>query len=142
MLVYKKLKTKLSSFFGGYTTDSETESTIKRVYDKYNYVIDTHTAVAYKVYEDYVAKTGDSATPTLLAATASPFKFTRAVAESIIGSKQDDLNDFQLVDKLSEITGLEIPQGVYKLNEKEILHDTVIEVKDMKKTISDFLNLK
>lgn len=137
-----ELKTKLSSFFGGYTTDSETESTIKRVYDKYNYVIDTHTAVAYKVYEDYVTKTGDSATPTLLAATASPFKFTRAVAESIIGSKQDDLNDFQLVDKLSEITGLEIPQGVYKLNEKEILHDTVIEVKDMKKTISDFLNLK
>lgn len=137
-----ELKAKLSSFFGGYTTDSETESTIKRVYDKYNYVIDTHTAVAYKVYEDYVTKTGDSATPTLLAATASPFKFTRAVAESIIGSKQDDLNDFQLVDKLSEITGLEIPQGVYKLNEKEILHDTVIEVKDMKKTISDFLNLK
>lgn len=138
----QELKEKMSKFFGGYTTDSETNNTIKNVYDKYSYVIDTHTAVAYKVYEDYVNKTGDSSTPTLLAATASPFKFTRAVVESITGENQDALNDFQLVDKLSAITGLEIPQGVYKLNEKEILHKTVIEVADMKKSVSDFLNLK
>lgn len=136
------MKEKLSQFFGGYTTDKETESTIKNVYGKYSYVIDTHTAVAYKVYEDYVSKTGDSNTPTLLAATASPFKFTRSVVESITGAKQDTLDDFQLINKLSEMTGLTIPQGVYKLNEKEVFHDTVIEVNEMKRTITDFLKLK
>lgn len=135
------LKAKLSSFFGGHTSDEETARTIKKVYDKYGYVIDTHTAVAYKVYEDYVVQTGDDS-KTLLAATASPFKFTRAVVESILSEKKDDLSDFELVDELSKITGLEIPNGVYKLNEKEVLHNTVIDVKDMKKSVSDFLKLK
>lgn len=137
-----EMKEKLSSFFGGYTDDKETRETIKKVYDKYSYVIDTHTAVAYKVYEDYVAKTGDKDTETLLAATASPFKFTRAVVEAITGENQDNLNDFQLVDKLSEITGWEIPKNIYKLNEKDVLHKTIIETEDMKKSVKDFLNIK
>ncbi len=136
------MKEKLSSFFGGYTDDKETKETIKKVYDKYSYVIDTHTAVAYKVYEDYVAKTGDKDTQTLLAATASPFKFTRAVVEAITGENQDKLDDFQLVDKLSEITGWEIPENIYKLNEKEVFHDTVIETNEMKKCVKEFLNIK
>lgn len=136
------MKEKLSSFFGGYTDDKETKETIKKVYDKYSYVIDTHTAVAYKVYEDYVAKTGDNDTQTLLAATASPFKFTRAVVEAITGENQDKLDDFQLVDKLSEITGWEIPKSIYKLNEKEVFHNTVIETNEMKKCVKEFLNIK
>ncbi len=136
------MKEKLSSFFGGYTDDKETKETIKKVYDKYSYVIDTHTAVAYKVYEDYVAKTGDKDTQTLLAATASPFKFTRAVVEAITGENQDKLDDFQLVDKLSEITGWEIPENIYKLNEKEVFHNTVIETNEMKKCVKEFLNIK
>lgn len=136
------MKEKLSSFFGGYTDDKETKETIKKVYDKYSYVIDTHTAVAYKVYEDYVAKTGDKDTETLLAATASPFKFTRAVVEAITGENQDKLDDFQLVDKLSEITGWEIPENIYKLNEKEVFHDKVIETNEMKKCVKEFLNIK
>ncbi len=136
------MKEKLSSFFGGYTDDKETKETIKKVYDKYSYVIDTHTAVAYKVYEDYVAKTGDKDTQTLLAATASPFKFTRAVVEAITGENQDKLDDFQLVDKLSEITGWEIPENIYKLNEKEVFHNTAIETNEMKKCVKEFLNIK
>lgn len=138
----EELKSKLSSFFGGFTSDEETKATIKEVYEKYNYVIDTHTAVAYKVHRDYVLKTGDSNTKTLLAATASPFKFSRAVVESITNKSQDSFDDFQLVEKLSEITGLSIPHGANNLNKKKIIHNTVIEVKDMKKSISDFLNLK
>lgn len=138
----EELKSKLSPFFGGFTSDEETKATIKEVYEKYNYVIDTHTAVAYKVYKDYVTKSGDSNTKTLLAATASPFKFSRAVVESISNKSQNSFDDFQLVEKLSEITGLCIPHGANNLNKKKIIHNTVIEVKDMKKSISDFLNLK
>lgn len=136
------LKEKLSNFFGAYTNDNDTKATIKKVYEQYSYVIDTHTAVAYKVYEDYVAKTGDDKTETLLAATASPFKFTRAVVEGITGENQDSLDDFQLVEKLSEITGLEIPKSIYKLNEQKVLHDTIIDTKNMKNSIIDFLKIK
>ena len=66
----------------------------------------------------------------------------RAVVESISNKSQNSFDDFQLVEKLSEITGLSIPHGTNNLNKKKIIHNTVIEVKDMKKSISDFLNLK
>lgn len=135
------MKDKLSSFFGGYTSDEDTKDTIKKVYDLHSYVIDTHTAVAYKVYEDYVKATGDCNTETLIAATASPFKFTRAVVESLTGENYDDLNDFDLVKKLSVVTGLPVPKSIENLNEQKIIHNTVIDVSDMKKTISDFLKL-
>lgn len=137
-----EIKSKLDSFYGGFTSDADTSKTVKEVYDKYNYVIDTHTAVAYKVYEDYVAETGDKDTKTLIAATASPFKFTRSVVEAITGENKDNKTDFELIDELSKITGLSIPNGVFELDKKEVKHTTVVNPENMKDTIKDFLNVK
>lgn len=137
-----ELKSKMDSFYGGFTTDAETKDVIKDVYDKYNYVIDTHTAVAYKVYADYVEATGDKDTKTLIAATASPFKFTRSVVEAITSETQESKTDFELIKDLSKLTGWEIPNGVFELDKKEVLHDTVIEVAEMKKSVEDFLEIK
>lgn len=137
-----EMKAKMSDFYGGYADDAETNEVIKDVYDKYSYVIDTHTAVAYKVYDQYVKETGDKDTKTLIAATASPYKFTRSVVEAITQEKKDDKSDFELIKELSEITKLPIPNGVHELDKKEVLHKSVVEVSEMKKSIEDFLNLK
>ena len=83
--VYKvsdKIKSGLKDFYGGYATVEETNETIGKVYAEDNYLMDTHTAVAYKVYENYLAETGDK-TPTVIASTASPYKFADSVAKAI-----------------------------------------------------------
>ena len=118
----------LSKFYGGFADVEETNKTIGEMYEKNNYLMDTHTAVAYKVYKDYVSETGDNR-PTLIASTASPYKFARSVAESIgiNGCK----NDFGYVEELSKTTGVEIPEGLRDLNKKEVLHKDVIEVREM-----------
>lgn len=135
------LKAKMNNFYAGYTTDEETKSVIKDVYEKYSYVIDPHTAVAYKVYEDYIKATGDKDTKTLIAATASPYKFTRSVVEAISGEDNKDKTDFELIKELSKLTGLAIPKGVEKLEEKEVRHKTVVDVDKMKESVADFLKV-
>jgi threonine synthase len=137
-----ELKEKLNKFYGGYADDEATKTTIKSVFDKYSYVIDTHTAVAYKVYEDYIKETNDIDTKTLIASTASPFKFTRAVLESIVDKKLDDKSDFELIEELAKTTNLEIPKAVFELDKKEVLHKTVIDSDKMKDAISSFLKIK
>lgn len=137
-----ELKEKLNKFYGGYADDEATKTTIKSVFDKYSYVIDTHTAVAYKVYEDYIKETNDKDTKTLIASTASPFKFTRAVLESIVDKKLDDKSDFELIEELAKTTNLEIPKAVFELDKKEVLHKTVIDSDKMKDAISSFLKIK
>ena len=76
------VKEKMSDFFGGFADEEETKKAIAEMYEKYGYLIDTHTAVAYKVYEDYRNATGDE-TPTVIASTASAYKFAVSVAEAL-----------------------------------------------------------
>ena len=77
-----EMKAQLADFYGNYATEQETAEVIKEVYDTANYVLDTHTAVAAKVYKKYKATSGD-AKKTVIASTASPFKFTRSVMNAI-----------------------------------------------------------
>ena len=137
----QELKEKMNNFYASFANDIDTKAIVKEIYDKYSYVIDTHTAVAYKVYDDYVKSTGDSNTKTLIAATASPFKFTRPVVEAITGENQDSKTDFELIEVLSKTTKLDIPKGVFQLDKKEVIHKTVIEVSEMKDSIKNFLKL-
>ena len=69
------MKAELSEFFGAFGSEEETAVKIKEVYDKEGYVMDTHTAVAAVAYDKYKAATGDDKTPTVIASTASPYKF-------------------------------------------------------------------
>ena len=75
------MKAELSEFFGAFGSEEETAVKIKEVYDKEGYVMDTHTAVAAVAYDKYKAATGDDKTPTVIASTASPYKFTRSVMD-------------------------------------------------------------
>ena len=127
------------SFIGGFASEDMVSKRIKNVFDKTGYVLDTHTAVASAVYENYVDSAKDDTT-SVIVSTASPYKFTRAVLSSIDGIKHDE-DDFVLVDKLNELSGIEIPKAVNDIRNAPILHNTVCDKEDMKKEVENFLVL-
>ena len=136
-----EMKEKLADFYGNYTSEAETAEVIKDLYDKTGYVIDTHTAVASGVYHKYVKDTNDSETKTVIASTASPFKFTRSVMNAI-DAKYDAMSDFELVDELSKIGNVAVPQAIEEIRSAEVRHNTVCEVEEMPKVVKEFLGIK
>ena len=133
-----EMRSKLTDFFGGYATEEETFATIKKVFDNTGYLMDTHTAVASAVYDKYVNETGDK-TPTVIASTASPFKFTRSVMNAL-GKGDDSKDDFALADELSAVSGVEIPEAVSSIRTAKILHDIVVDKSDMQTQVLEFLS--
>ena len=117
------MKAKLAEFYGGYATEAETAATIKKVYESDDYIIDTHTAVAATVYEKYVAETGDK-TPTVIASTASPYKFTRSVMNAI-DPEYDSKTDFELVDELEKLSGVKVPQAIEDIRSAKVLRHSM-----------------
>lgn len=137
--ITEEMKNRLNDFEGGFASEAQVAETIGRVYEKTGYVMDTHTAVASTVYENYRKTSGDE-TPTVIVSTASPFKFTRSVMEAIEG----DINgksDFELIDKLSELANVKIPKAIEEIRTAEVLHDTVCDKEDMKAQVKRFLGI-
>ena len=90
-----------------------------------HYLMDTHTAVGYKVYEDYRKETGDQ-TPTVIASTASAYKFAESVAAAIgIGPCTDG---FAYVAALEQATGVPVPYGLAGLDKKPVRHTGTVDV--------------
>ena len=138
-VITPEMKEKLSEFFGGYASEEETAETIKKVYEEDKYIMDTHTAVAATVYDKYVAETGDT-TPTVIASTASPYKFTRSVMNAI-DHTYDSKTDFELIDELNKISGVAIPQAIEDIRSAPVLHDTVCDKSEMEATVKSILKL-
>ena len=137
--VNDNVKASLKEFFyAGCCDDKQTKDTIKKVFDKYSYLMDTHTAVAYKVYEDYKAATGDT-TKTLIASTANPYKFGYAVYEAL-GEDATDIDEFELIGKLEKLTGTTCPKALSDTKDKEIRFTGSVEAKDMSKVVIEFIN--
>lgn len=134
-----EMKAALKDFYGNYADEAQTAAEIKRLYEDCGYVIDTHTAVASAVYRKYVEETGDH-TKTVIASTASPFKFTRSVMNAIDG-KYDEMGDFELVDELSRIANVRVPQAIEEIRTAPVLHDTQCETAEMKDTVKKFLKI-
>ncbi len=134
------MKSKLDDFYGNYTSEQETAEVIKALYEKTGYIIDTHTAVAAGVYGKYKAQTGDNDTKTVIASTASPFKFTRSVMNAI-DSKYDSMEDFELVDELSKLGNVKVPQAIEEIRTAPVLHDTVCEVDQMPSVVKKYLGM-
>ena len=110
-----------AQFAAGCCNDDETKATISKIFKEKNYLCDTHTAVAVKVYYDYKAKTGDAA-PAVIASTASPFKFSAAVLEAVEG-KTEGLDEFEMVERLAEVTGKSCPEQLANLRNKAVRFD-------------------
>lgn len=133
------MRERLEDFYGNYATQEEAASMIRRLYESTGYVIDPHTAVAAVVYEKYQGETKDE-TKTIIASTASPFKFTRSVMEAIQGSC-DETEDFALVDTLSQLSQVPVPQAIEEIRSAPVLHNTVVEAPDMKAAVKRFLGI-
>ncbi|MGN0161755.1 MAG: threonine synthase [Lachnospiraceae bacterium] len=138
--ITEDMKAKLGDFYGNYTNEAECAETIKNLYEETGYVIDTHTAVAANVYKKYVADTKDT-TKTVIASTASPFKFTRSVMDAIDKEKYDAMSDFELVDELSKIANVKVPQAIEEIRTAEVRHNTVCEVNEMSSEVEKFLGI-
>ena len=132
--VSEQIQAGLKEFYGGCASIEETNEAVAKLYNEDNYLMDTHTAVAYKVYEDYKAATGDN-TPTVIASTASAYKFAESVAKSI-GMGEEE-NGFKYVEALAKKTGVRVPKGLKDLDKKEVRHTGVIDVDQMMSTVED-----
>ena len=115
-------------FAAGFTDDKGAENRIKMLFEEYSYLCDTHTAVAVEVYEKYQAETGDR-TKTIIASTASPYKFPRAVLKAISGENEPD--DFEAAKKIEKLSGLSMPKQLSELSEKEPRFTNVCEREEM-----------
>ena len=130
-----------SIFSGGYADCRQTMKTIGDCYQKFGYVMDTHTAVAKAVYDEYIRQTNDT-TKTVIASTASPFKFNKSVLQAIAGDEAvSGKDEFELLDSLQEITGWEIPNSLAALRQKAPRFRTVWEKDEMLSAVKDFLQL-
>ncbi|MCM1468085.1 MAG: threonine synthase [Alistipes sp.] len=134
-----EMRAQLNDFYGNYTGEDETATAIKDLYDKTGYVIDTHTAVAANVYKKYAAETKDD-TKTVIASTASPYKFTRSVMNAI-DKKYDAMTDFELVEELNRISGVAVPQAIEEIRTAPVRHKTVCEVSGMCDEVKKFLGI-
>lgn len=134
-----EMKELLADFYGNFATEKEGADKIAQVYKDTGYVMDTHTAVAAVAYDKYKAETGDER-KTVIASTASPYKFARSVMEAI-APDYADLEDFALIDKLSELSKVAVPKAVEEIRNAKILHKTVVDVDKMQDAVKNILGI-
>lgn len=134
------MREELSSFYGGYASEAETAERIRDLYENIGYVLDTHTAVASSVYEKYRKETGDDK-KTVIASTASPFKFTRSVM-SAIDPDCGGMDDFALADALSVRANIPVPRAVEEIRSAPVLHDTVCGKEEMADAVCRILQIE
>lgn len=137
----KALHRKIESrFWGAYCDDYYTKVQIWKTFTQTGYTLDTHTAVAVDVYEQYVAETGDK-TKTVIASTASPYKFNESVL-SALGENVDGKNDFELIDMLAKKSGTTPPASLAELKNKKKRFEKVIDKSKMPELVCETLNVK
>ena len=128
-------------FVGGFSDESGILKTIREVYDRYDHVVDTHTAVGFNVYGRYYSRSGDES-KTIFVATASPFKFADSVMDAINGNGYSKGRSSEvIIRELSEESSLEVPAGLTNLSEKPVLHDTRINKENMQKAVAEILGV-
>ncbi|GAU76417.1 threonine synthase [Fusibacter sp. 3D3] len=138
--VTDEIKAKIKDqFWSSYCSESDTSQTVKKVYEEEGYLLDTHTAVAYKVYEDYVKATDDESKSVILS-TASPFKFTGSVYKALFGQTETD--ELNLIAELSHQTGIEVPKQIEGLGDRKILHKRFCRPQTMPNEILNILDEK
>lgn len=124
------LKKIQSEFFGAWIDELETKEAISRIYNDYHYLMDTHTAVAWRALEKYRFLTSDD-TYTIVLSTASPYKFADSVLSALEDAPVKDSDPFALLHELSEKTETAIPPRMLALQELPVRHEEVIPADKM-----------
>lgn len=128
-----------TTFDAGCCDEQSVNDTIKTNFDENGYLLDTHTAVAVKVYEDYVKQTGDDIV-TVIDSTASPYKFSKSVLTAVTGREQT-LDEFAMVEELNKITGADVPASLKALKDKSVRFSNVCDKENMSEMVFKLLNL-
>ena len=131
-LDFDTFKKNASNFEGGFSEEDMTMDTIEEFYDENDYLLDTHTAVAVGVYNEYSRQSGDN-TPTVIVSTASPYKFPQDVYNALTGQYIED--SIKAADMLEEYTGYEIPEPLQNLQSREVRFKDVIEKDQIKQAV-------
>ncbi len=129
---------KADDIVGEYADEEETATAIRTMYTNADYVLDTHTAVAYAAYNKYIKESGDT-TPTVIVSTASPYKFAKDVCTAI-DEKYKDCDPFELMKELEKISGVKIPAPVVDIEKREVLHNNLCEREKIKDFVRAQLN--
>ena len=136
-----EIKAEIDSMFtSGCCDDEGTKATINEVYNKYNYLCDTHTAVAVNVYENYVEETKDE-TPTVIASTANPFKFSSSVLDAVKKNGAEGLDEFSIVDALANETKESCPAQLANLQDKKVRFTKVCTKDSMENVVFELLGI-
>ena len=139
--VTPEMRAFMSDFVGGFATQEQNAATIKKLFDDTGYLIDTHTGVAASVYGNYRKESGDD-TKTVIASTASPYKFSHSVMEAIAGREGlEGKDEFEIVDALSALSGVAVPQAVEEIRHAAIRHSRECGADDMKAEVKDILGI-
>ena len=133
----EEMRESLKDFLGYYTDEEGTADIIRKTWKEEGYILDPHTAVAAHVYRQYREETGDT-TPTVIASTASPYKFTRSVMSAIDPECAKE-EDFSLIDRLHELSGVAIPRAIEEIRSAEVLHRTTCGRDGMESVVRNFL---
>lgn len=115
-------------FWGGFCDDAMAAATIKETFDKYSYLLDTHTAVAVAVHSAYVKATGDDR-KTILASTANPYKFPESVLDALEPGFAG--SELEKAARLEELTGVAMPGPLQGLSEKPVRFSRTCTVSEM-----------
>ena len=138
--INEDMKAQLKDFVGGYATEDEVKQTIHNIYKETGYVMDTHTAVAATVYQAYRKESKDEH-KTVIASTASPYKFARSVMTAI-DEKYNALEEFPLIDELQKVSGMAIPKAIEEIRNAQILHNMECDVDKMEDTVKMILQIQ
>ncbi len=137
--ITEEMQAKLSDFAGGFADEQKVAKTIRRIYELDGYIIDPHTAVAASVSHTYQSASGDQV-KMLIISTASPFKFTRSVMNAI-SPKYDSMTDLTLIDKLSGLSGVKVPQAIEDIRSAKVLHTTICAKDKMQEIVEEILKI-
>lgn len=137
--ITEEMKKRLDILYGDFADEEETLKAIEKVYKNSNYLIDTHTAVAYRVYEKYKNKTEDNKV-TIISSTASPLKFPKSINE-VLNIADKSTSDFKLINLFKDKLNLKLPKGLEGLDKKEIHHRVTCKKDEMGKVIKKFLGV-
>ncbi len=127
-----------AEFDGYYTSEDACKSEIKSVFDRYSYLVDTHTSVALDAAERYLSENVNAADKIVVASTASPYKFAPAVASSLGVAVRE--SDAEIFADLANASGTKVPKQLSDVLTKEIRFKKVIDPEDMKASVIDFIS--
>lgn len=135
------MKAGLEDLFAAYASEEDTTESIREVFEKDKYLIDTHTAVGYSAYKDYLLASKDEKTKVVIASTASPYKFNSSVMGAL-DNKYKSVDEISLIDIMAEVSKVEVPAAVKDIDKKPVLHTKVCHKDQMKNVVEEILNLK